>query len=81
MNEQEYTVHAFWDEEAEVWVAESSDVPGLATEASTLETLREKLRILIPELLSLNETANKPENASKTITYHLKTDFHETITA
>lgn len=49
-----YTVRADWDPEAEVWVAVSDDVPGLATEAATLEALTEKLRILIPELLEAN---------------------------
>ncbi len=47
-------VNAFWDDEAHVWVAESDDVPGLATGAGTLEALIEKLEIVIPELLELN---------------------------
>jgi predicted RNase H-like HicB family nuclease len=50
-----YQVHADWDPEADVWVATSDDVPGLATEASTIETLREKLRTMIPELLKANQ--------------------------
>jgi predicted RNase H-like HicB family nuclease len=49
-----YTVRADWDPEAEVWVAVSDEVPGLATEAATLEALTEKLRTLIPELLEAN---------------------------
>ncbi|MDX2219390.1 MAG: DUF1902 domain-containing protein [Burkholderiales bacterium] len=49
-----YYVHADWDDEAKVWVASSSDVPGLATEAATAEALIEKLKVLIPELLELN---------------------------
>jgi predicted RNase H-like HicB family nuclease len=47
-------VNAEWDPEAQVWVAISDDVPGLATESATLESLTEKLRILIPELLEAN---------------------------
>lgn len=47
-------VRAEWDEEARVWVATSDDVPGLATEADTLEELIEKLKIIIPELLEEN---------------------------
>jgi predicted RNase H-like HicB family nuclease len=47
-------VRAEWDEEAEVWVATSDDVPGLATEADTTEALVEKLKVLIPELLEAN---------------------------
>ncbi len=47
-------VRAEWDEEAEVWVATSDDVPGLVTEAATAEALLTKLRTLIPELLDAN---------------------------
>jgi predicted RNase H-like HicB family nuclease len=49
-----YHVTAEWDEEAQVWVASSEDVPGLATGADTLEALIEKLKIVIPELLIEN---------------------------
>lgn len=47
-------VSAFWDAEADVWVAESDDVPGLVTEADSLELLMPKLKVLIPELLDAN---------------------------
>lgn len=47
-------VRAFWDEEAGVYVAESEQVPGLVTEAETVELLAAKLETLIPELLELN---------------------------
>ena len=49
------TIRATWDDEAKVWVAESDDVPGLATEADTLDTLLAKLQIVVPELLELND--------------------------
>jgi predicted RNase H-like HicB family nuclease len=49
-----YNVTAEWDEEAQVWVASSQDVPGLATGADTLEALIEKLKVVIPELLVEN---------------------------
>jgi predicted RNase H-like HicB family nuclease len=49
-----YHVTAEWDEEAQVWVASSEDVPGLATGADTLEALIERLKIVIPELLIEN---------------------------
>lgn len=48
-------IRAEWDHEAGVWVATSDDVPGLATEKSTFEGSREKLKVLIPELLEANE--------------------------
>jgi predicted RNase H-like HicB family nuclease len=47
-------VRAEWDEEANVWVATSDDVPGLVAEAETSETLLAKLHVLIPELLEAN---------------------------
>ena len=49
-----YFIHAEWDHEAQVWVATSDDVPGLATEADTQEQLIAKLKTLIPELLDAN---------------------------
>lgn len=49
-------VHADWDAEAGVWVATSNDVPGLATEAETVEALVVKLESMIPELLAANGT-------------------------
>ena len=53
-------VSASWDDEAKVWVAESDDVPGLVTEAETLESLLAKLRVLIPELLEENGVWRPP---------------------
>jgi predicted RNase H-like HicB family nuclease len=47
-------VNATWDAEGKVWLAESDDVPGLATGADTLEQLIEKLKVAIPELLEEN---------------------------
>jgi len=49
-----YSVQARWDSEGGVWVAESEDVPGLVAEAESPNALKEKLRVLIPELLELN---------------------------
>jgi hypothetical protein len=45
-------IHAEWDDEARVWVAEGTNLPGLVTEADTVEVLLEKLRVIIPELIS-----------------------------
>ncbi|MBW4557783.1 MAG: DUF1902 domain-containing protein [Trichormus sp. ATA11-4-KO1] len=49
-----FKVQAFWDSEAEVWVATSEDLPGLVTEAFTMESLTNKLREMIPEIMILN---------------------------
>lgn len=45
-------VRAEWDDEAQVWVAESSNLPGLVTEAETVEGLFEQLRVMVPGLMS-----------------------------
>lgn len=49
-----YFVRAEWDDEAGVWVATSDEVPGLATEAETIEALDAKLQNMVPELLEAN---------------------------
>jgi hypothetical protein len=49
-----YVVTAFFDDEARVWVATSDDVPGLATEARTLDALIERVNAVAPELLADN---------------------------
>jgi hypothetical protein len=61
---QTFTVQAVWDAEANVWVAESDDVPGLVTEDASQEKLVEKLTSLVPELLELN---NHPIDPTKPI--------------
>jgi hypothetical protein len=53
--EQVPAIGATWDDDAKVWVAESDDVPGLATEAASRDALMAKLRYLIPDLVELNE--------------------------
>jgi hypothetical protein len=45
-------VHAVWDPDAEVWSAEAENLPGLVTEADSPEALMNKLRVMVPELLS-----------------------------
>lgn len=49
-----YKIEAFWDQEAQVWVAESLDILGLVTEADNLKRLTNKLKQMIPELLVAN---------------------------
>lgn len=45
-------IRAVWDDEALVWVAESPDLPGLVTEAASLDDLDKKLPGLILDLVS-----------------------------
>ncbi|MDD3545092.1 MAG: DUF1902 domain-containing protein [Kiritimatiellae bacterium] len=57
-------VRAEWDEQAGVWVATSDDVPGLATEASSMEALILKLKAMVPELLELNRISGRTHTGS-----------------
>ena len=63
MNQIRCKVSAFWDDEAAVWVASSNDVPGLATEADTLEALSVKLRLIVPEFLQLNNVISEDQKS------------------
>ena len=47
-------VIAQWDNEVGVWVATSDDIPGLVTEASSLDELMERVLAVAPELLEDN---------------------------
>lgn len=47
-------VNAQWDSEAEVWVATSEDIPGLVTEAASLDELLSRVLAAAPELLEDN---------------------------
>lgn len=53
-------IRAEWDAEANVWVATSDDVPGLVTEADTLEVLSAKLAAMVPDLLDANGYPDGP---------------------
>lgn len=54
MTPETYQILATWDAESGVWVASSDDVPGLVTEAESLEALEFKLQTMVPELLEIN---------------------------
>lgn len=56
-----FNVQVTWDAEAEMWVADSDDIPGLAAEAPDDKALWTKLETLIPELLTLNRVRLKPK--------------------
>ena len=50
----EYKIKLIWDDEANVWVATSDDVPGLVLESSSFDALVERVRYAIPELTEVN---------------------------
>lgn len=49
-----YKIKMLWDEESDVWVATSDDVPGLVLESGSFDALVERLKIAVPELIQLN---------------------------
>lgn len=51
---REITIQARWDGEASVWLATSSDVPGLVVEAETWPAMIEEVRVVLPELLEVS---------------------------
>jgi len=51
MQKASIVVHADWDADAAVWVATSTDLPGLVTEAETLPALQKKLEPMVRDLL------------------------------
>lgn len=59
-------VRASYDPEAGVWWAESDDVPGLVTEATTFEALMERAAEIAPLLLE----ANRPGLDDVTLEFH-----------
>jgi len=46
-----FYVWAKWDDEAQVWYTAETSIRGLVTEADTLEKLRERLMLIIPDFL------------------------------
>jgi len=58
---QNFLVTAAWDDEARVWVATSEDIPGLVTEAKTLDDLYARVVAVAPELLEDNAHLLTPD--------------------
>jgi len=73
-----FVIEVTWDNEAEVWVAESDGVPGLITEADSRTHLIEKLTVLIPELLELNKHPVDPDKQLDiTLRFHREAEQRE----
>lgn len=53
-------IKAIWDDDAKVWVATSENMPGLVTEAETIEQLEAKLSAMIADLLGDDDRAEIP---------------------
>ncbi|MGD9659103.1 MAG: DUF1902 domain-containing protein, partial [Methylocystis sp.] len=47
-------IDAHWDDEAHVWIATSSDAPGLVVEAPSWQLMIDEVRSVLPDLLDLD---------------------------
>lgn len=56
----ECIIKLVWDSEAQVWIATSDDIPGLVLESGSFDTLLERTRFAVPELLALNNLQTMP---------------------
>ncbi len=69
-------VIAQWDDEASVWVATSDDIPGLVTEAASLDELLERVIAVAPELLEANaHLMDDPGRAGDMIDLSIQSQF------
>lgn len=70
-----FSVRCEWDEEARVWYVAESSVPGLATEAETLEQMEQKLKTMIPELVLLNRPSFRQNHIPWELIAHKSQDL------
>ncbi len=56
----EYVINFTWDNEANVWIATSNDIPGLVLESGSFDALLERTRYAVPEILALNDSKTEP---------------------
>ena len=47
-------IQARWDGDSSVWIATSSDVPGLVVEAETWPAMIQEVRLVLPDLLEVS---------------------------
>jgi len=65
-------VTAAYDDEANVWYVKESNVPGLRTEATSSEALRDKFPGLVEDLVEINKLDFQGEVPIEVI-YHTRT--------
>lgn len=68
-------VEIIHDDEANVYIATSSDLIGLVVEAETLDELEKEVLILVPELLALNNPELHTKAATHLATSNLRLQY------
>ena len=54
---KEIHIDAHWDDEARVWIATSEDVRGLVVEAASWAQMIDEVRLVLPDLLDIDDAA------------------------
>lgn len=67
-----YNVQLVWDDEAEVWMATSDDIPGLILEDDSADKLIQRVMLAAPEIIELNGVEKRQD-----IYFHC--DRHERV--
>lgn len=67
-----YTIELIWDNEAAVWTATSTDIPGLILEAGSIDALLERVRCAVPEILEMNGSDQEQINIDEKAITHLR---------
>ncbi|MBR4641933.1 MAG: DUF1902 domain-containing protein [Selenomonadaceae bacterium] len=65
-----YNVQLTWDDEAEVWLATSEDIPGLILEADSADKLIKRVLLAAPEIIELNGVEKRKD-------FYFHCDRHE----
>lgn len=64
-----FKVEAAYDEDAGVWYVCNSNLPGLATEAPTVDELVAKLKVMIPDLISAQAKQDGERIGKEAVTF------------
>ena len=67
-----YNVQLVWDDEAEVWMTTSDDIPGLILEDDSADKLIQRVMLVAPEIIELNGVEKRQD-----IYFHC--DRHERV--
>lgn len=67
-----YNIQLVWDDEAEVWMATSDDIPGLILEDDSADKLIQRVILAAPEIIELNGVEKRQD-----IYFHC--DRHERV--
>lgn len=67
-----YNVQLVWDDEAEVWMATSDDIPGLILEDDSADKLIQRVMLAAPEIIELNGVEKKQD-------FYFHCDRHERV--